>query len=830
MAISDQNVILKFILDKEAIQADITDVARAIGKLENVAEGAGKALSDAVKTEAVEKMKRIIELSSKELEGMEANLEEIEKGVEEAFNVLTPTQFAKALGRINEILEELEEQNKKNRRSFADFVRSALRGARRVANSITRGFGKAFSAIGSFASKTLGAIGRLGGLVGVLGLADLIAGWSIFSKQFQATLKDVDGFEKVGGRLTLTFRRIAELLGRVIGPIVVEIAEAFADWLDALDVGLIQKSFRAIGIVLTNLANTVGSLFGSGSGSVTEGLINFGITILAVLNGIIGALGSFKRTAKAVLLDVVSFLANVASNLAPFSIELRALSASLDVLADDARENMGSITGDFQKFFNQIKDIQKEDIKWKDITPIPTEEEAKADEARLKAQRDLLLEWLGVLNSLEEEVKSFRSPFELAIDSIGELRRQVEKLRGEAKQLEQEGIISESQLRSSLALIDEWSDEVVGQIRATLKTFELEEIDDPLSKRQEELTKIRDDFVKQQQQERAEAERLKKVEEGRRSEVAKLSEERIKAETAEKRAGIERIKQLEELARKADVVAGDIAIIGDAATVALEVQRGAIDQQIANLDRLARAQEGRVARAIQVAEDGNAELVEAEEKRLEQINQAREEAARREREIAAVQIAIAQAVALAQGISAVIKGFQQGGLVGGIIQSVALLGTVAGAIITLRNAFSNLPAFFYGDPFIDGPGGRDNIVARVSKGERVVSAAHNDQLGGRSLSNEELVTRAKLGSLIYDNKLGAALPTLAGSGIGPLASSLLSMQKSQEERLDSLALELGALVHEVKTLSVNFEVTDRGLAAAVQSANSRREFRNKLKR
>lgn len=93
------------------------------------------------------------------------------------------------------------------------------------------------------------------------------------------------------------------------------------------------------------------------------------------------------------------------------------------------------------------------------------------------------------------------------------------------------------------------------------------------------------------------------------------------------------------------------------------------------------------------------------------------------------------------------------------------------------------PGFKDGTPFLEGPGdGRsDSIPAFLSRGERVVSARDNAEIGGRALSPEELVHYVKLGKAIE------ASP-------GSFAPALSEGQQAQQRAMDALqAREFSAL-------------------------------------
>lgn len=695
-------------------------------------------------------------------------------------------------------------------------------------NKLRTGARNAFNSIGDGISKIARFAGRIGGIAAILGISDLIAGWSTFSKQFQATFNSLPGTKATFDRLTKTIRQIAEFMARTLEPIITRIGDALNEWLESVDFSGIQRIFDGIGIIFDNLAEQVGKLFGTEPGSITNLFIEFGFTAVAVINGIITALDEFAAATKAALLDLASFLLRIGSSLPVVGTQLAALQAAIEVLADDARANMGSISDAFLEGFNQIKALEKKPVDIKKIVPTPLPEEKEKLKKELEERKRLLEEWLNALNKIAEDVQGFQTPFESTLDSFTLLRQQIQGLITEADKLRKDGIISETQLKASKLLIDEYRKQAIEKLREELKKFELQTLKFKDSLEIVGLKKEIDEIGLS----------IKRFSDANSvREIVERQTQRASAESL--RLEMERAEALDQLRARLDAIDQGLQAAGSSAVAIAEVQRAAVQEQIENLDRLARRQEQRVEQASRLAEKGNAELLQSEIERLDALEQAREQAVKRERAIAAVQIAIAQSVALAQGVVAVIRGFVDGGLITGIIQSVALAGTIASSIIAIKSAFSDLPAFWEGNPYIDGKHGRDQIVARVSRGERVFTVDQNKEIGGRAVPNSKVVERAKVGEwfekigykvINTNTNSGLNIPDYSVEDFSSLSNLMMSLQNSQESRLDTLAQELVGLRHDFRNLAVNFNITNEGIEAAVKHVQNRRIFRNKIKR
>jgi len=158
------------------------------------------------------------------------------------------------------------------------------------------------------------------------------------------------------------------------------------------------------------------------------------------------------------------------------------------------------------------------------------------------------------------------------------------------------------------------------------------------------------------------------------------------------------------------------------------------------------------------AAQGYANNVSAYEKQLAEQLEAQEQAEQKrldlERKASRQRLIINSAEQVSNYILAITKltAAEAGKGIVGVATTIAGVALIASIIARARAQaaeFQELPRFREGTPYLDGPGtGKsDSITARLSKGERVVPAEYNAMLGGRAVSNEELVRTFKIGQL-----------------------------------------------------------------------------------
>ena len=144
----------------------------------------------------------------------------------------------------------------------------------------------------------------------------------------------------------------------------------------------------------------------------------------------------------------------------------------------------------------------------------------------------------------------------------------------------------------------------------------------------------------------------------------------------------------------------------------LELANQVIALQIAEVDNAISAQEKRVEAATKLAEEGNAELLEAEEKRLEELNKKKAKFVRAQQALAATELIINSVVAIS-------KAAAEGGAAAPFTIAATLIALAAGLVAAKAQASAAAGGFASGG--YTGDGGKYEPAGIVHKGEFVMT-------------------------------------------------------------------------------------------------------------
>ena len=852
----------------------VDELITGLGDLRNELLKFSPEESQIIQEDSLKRVNTLLEESGDTVKKLGFNLEEIKDKLEGT----NPPLFT-----INEELDKVEKAvAKANRR--AKIQQTIFSGIRKTVNGVRSGFDNLTTRIASGLQGGVAVIGRfigrVGSLAAALGIADLISGWSTFSKQFQATLRTVPGFSSGIDNLTQKFRVLGELFSRTLGPLIERFVNFITTGLQNTNLGVFERAFQAIGVLLTNIGNGFARFFSPG-GEADQGFDNFvnGFTsAIAIANGIWEAFLAVLSSIKPFFLDLGSTITGVLGSIAsaiPGSQGLGAVlvgqSVRLGDQAKEARKDMENFVVAYKRGVKEIEAIPISDIKWEDITPTPTEEEKDAIIKRFidlrKGLDDLVQDWLKQLNSLQEEfpiggsnnitnlvqdvnerffaltrtldrLKSGEAAdglFDSAIKELNDLREQGKITASDfdnqiaiITQLQEEEIISESQVQSAIALLDQ------------LRTRALEPLVDELN----EFANL-DPLVLQTGLD------------------ADLRPDNRPGNIADgvgvvgQGGGADPFVTPEQEDRLAGI-ANILSETGTAVNVVFDGINQGIDRMIDRINSLADAQASRVKQAARLAEQGNAEILQSEIQRLDEIETAREQALARQRKIAAVQVALNNAIAVAQAVVAVTRAAAEGSIFGAIAGAIALAASIAASIIAVNSAFSNLGAFKEGIPYLEGQGTgtSDSNIVRVSKGERIVDEQRNKRIGGKNLSNKEMEELINKGRQMVDIvegrrnpplELMTAIGSISSDNISPpgisvpppqfrddigiqIVDGLGDIEDVLNKKLENVTEELIRNRKALEKIKVEFSVSPEGLEASVRTVTSYRDRKRRLTR
>jgi len=247
----------------------------------------------------------------------------------------------------------------------------------------------------------------------------------------------------------------------------------------------------------------------------------------------------------------------------------------------------------------------------------------------------------------------------------------------------------------------------------------------------------------------------------------------------------------------------NINAVADAYTTAAQSIAQALDiiyqAQARSLDNEIRIREQRVEAATELAERGNAELLNLERQRLEAAQEERERVARR-------QIAVNAALQVSNSLVAVARAASEGGGYG----SIALVAAVIAAIAAGYGAVQSLtadtePGFREGIVGFKGKGTgtSDSNRVKISAGESIITAAGTEK-------NRAILEAINAGKVIDIPSYN--IPVMQNNGA-------MSNSKGIEKRLDALIDKQG---DGIKSIGLRADVRGFSLAVEKHTYNNRK--------
>lgn len=249
-----------------------------------------------------------------------------------------------------------------------------------------------------------------------------------------------------------------------------------------------------------------------------------------------------------------------------------------------------------------------------------------------------------------------------------------------------------------------------------------------------------------------------------------------------------------------DEAAGIVSLAKSVTGQVIKTIEAANQAEIARTDLLIKEQERRISEAERIADEGNAEQLELERKRLDGLQKQREQYVQRQLELNAILSASSFASATASAIEGVVNVAAKGGILAAItiplyIASVGL--GIASLINMLSNAQSGVQGFYEGVVGIEPSGSprrgrrdrRDTIPAFLAPGESVMTVRATE----------------KYGDLLSDMNAGRALsiPISEYSGttnkidlvLAAMQRQILSNNAASNVRIDKLETAIMKLTH-----------------------------------
>ena len=260
-----------------------------------------------------------------------------------------------------------------------------------------------------------------------------------------------------------------------------------------------------------------------------------------------------------------------------------------------------------------------------------------------------------------------------------------------------------------------------------------------------------------------------------------------------------------------------ITLATNAASTFIEVLQNALSTEIS-------IREKRVERAKQIAERGNAELLQLEEERLRKVEAQQEKHAR-------TQMAINSAMAISESIVAVARAAKDGGGWFSIATVLATIGALASGFAMVKSMTQdNISGFKDGVVGLHGTGSEtsDSIPARLSRGESVITAK-----GTNAGDNAEILRMMNDGTAFSIPEMHQMINSVSNISTPNLKMKedvIVSKNKSEKnndfKELKSEIIELRQAVENQKPSS--FSIDQDGVVAMTNAVNEKKRKRDLL--
>jgi len=799
--ITQKNLLVAFQLEVQKAKRELIQFRDEVNGIEDSAESFKETMTEALENKVVKDFLKEFEKLGVEIEDAEAAAAGIREELQTTFDPSNPEAYAEALTRVSNQLENVKSDintttNRNNRFLTSVInVRNAFRASQRVASRffrVIRTSGRlAFNVFKSFA---LGA------------LADIGLQVTAFGRSFRETLSGTaagNAFDQINTFLG----KIGSDVARTLTPLIQQIGDFFGRLTTGLNFSSVQRSLTILIVSAQRFVRTLLDPFlpSGEAGNITSFIDSINrsiINVIANLAGLEDIMTRFQLVSDRTALSFrVAFLDFVGS-IEPILNQLLGFTEAILRLDEGSLGRLSAISGVIESTRKEIAGVNEElaglEGNFSDRVAARRAEllaEIEAYEAKVPAAvrsvgaatAESSVALAGSIDFLDREIQNLQRALNAATTDEERLRAAVG-----IDELKKIRVELELELKRLKASLDGLLDGLGGELPQLnfLESITSETAIEDLEKSNKEFLKRIADFYA----------RLDRLEAERKAKLLKTLDDIETIQTA----------------------------FGQGTAEVFNAASDALLRQIELYDRLIDVQQERVDKALVLAERGNAEILQLEQERLDKMIAAREDAQRRQEQIDRASIVAAQAVAVSQGIVAVIRGFAELGPIGGIAAAIGLAASVAAAIIQLNQAFSSIPSFRKGtEEYIPGPAHQGHII-EVHGGERVLTAEQNKALGGRALSNEQLVELAQMGAFIQDipiSKLISPSPLVVDS-------KRLRRQESDngitKEQFKTLIDEVRRVKKSIQEIEVNFGITEGGIFGSYNKASSQHDYQQNL--
>ena len=720
-------------------------------------------------------------------------------------------------------LSKLESKTNSTKGKFSDMSGSISKASDQIKNKITQAFPEAE-----------GAINRVSGAIGGLK---------------SSGEKGAGGIFTLGNALRLLGGGVIGLVIGAVGALVSYLSklDPVLDKIEQLTAG-VSEGFSVLGSRVLSITEGLGSFL---TGNFSEGITKIADSFRG-LGGAISEAGKRGANLKAILQEIEDTRDITEAQIAERNGRVKVLnaeyrSATVDRKLEINQEILKLETDNLNvndKLVKRENDALIEQVKLNDkkkvLSKSQLEQLRSFNSSSVQLANELLNSGIITPETYKKIQDQFKRQQQLRDDSLAVIERsesRIEKLNTDLQskrdKAEQDRLKALEKAKAEQEKIRQ--DQIKGQ--GLLNQAEIDVLEDGLNKRIEQLDLKRDADIKafnelkginerqKQQFERlinerfvkdvnatieAEAEAFRKLKEQRQKELKEIGEikpislnrtdtnseasAQLKRDIEARKKAKEQADSIAKIDQEANQKKLDLAIQTEqqVSEVAFDYLNQLSDARINAIDSEINAQQSKIDRFRELAEFGTAEQLQLEEDRLARLQKAREQEVERSRKIAAIQIALNQAVSLSESIKAITTAFGTDPTgITAILKGVALTATIGSTLLAVGNAFGALPAFKGGTDYVQGQGTEtsDSILARLSKGERVVPAHENKELRTNGIiTTKDLVRYAKIGRALGDRN---DIVPQSGKDYTDALNNLVAENRLMRKKLESLEIHMG---------------------------------------
>lgn len=400
-----------------------------------------------------------------------------------------------------------------------------------------------------------------------------------------------------------------------------------------------------------------------------------------------------------------------------------------------------------------------------------------------------------IASGKETEEEAAAERVSILIDYYDARQKLLEKQIANEKRL---GLSTNETEKELADLIVKGQEEVAKALDAQLRLI----LKNTLAREDEEK---RHQDVMNQLQGDSESQRLKKQLEfeRRRLEILKESGKATEQELKEQQ---NKIEELEVTAREKRIQE-NIGYFEQISNAALDAADNIVAAKIKEVDKLSELQQKRVEDAKEIADEGNAELYELEQKRLDDLNKQREVFVKRQQALATIELIANTAIAVS-------KAAAQGGVAAAVTIAAALI-ALTGGLIQARSIASQA-AYYEGGYTGEGdPKKESGVLGKKSYIYHNKEFVFNHEKTGKYRDIFEGIHRGDIDLVDWKRKVAAYEQLRIGA---------MFQQKQESVNLGGVESKLNYILNAIENQSTSVSLNENGLSMRFKKIRTRNDF------